>query len=72
MDNTDYFKDGLTLCHFFLDSAAVSSQTLSSLKTFTINKETTNEILMTPMSNTTIWTQTQTAGNVLCLVSLNW
>lgn len=64
MDNTDYFKDRLTLCHFFLDSVDVKSQTLSSLKTFTINKETTNEKLMTAMSNTTIWTQAQTAGNV--------
>lgn len=64
MDNTDYFKDELTLYYFFLDSAAVKNQTLSSLKTFTINKETTNEILMTAMANTRIWTQTQTAGNV--------
>lgn len=57
-------KDGLTLCHFFLDSAVLKSQTLSSLKTLTINKETTNELSMTSMSYTTMLTQTPSAGNV--------
>lgn len=62
----------LMFCLFFFIFVVENSQTISSLKTLPINKGTTNEILLTPISNITIWTQTQSAGNFKCLSSLNW
>lgn len=47
----------------FPESAVAKSQsTVSYLKILLITKGTTNEILLTSKSKTTIWTQTQSAG----------
>lgn len=53
----------------FLDSAVAKSQTVSYLKFLPITKGTTNEKSSIPTSNTTIWTQTQSASNVFIKVS---
>lgn len=62
LDYSDYFIDEFTFCLFFHDFAVVNNQT--SLKTLTINKETTKELSMTSMSYTTMLTQTKSAGNI--------
>lgn len=62
LDYSDYFINKFTFCLFFHDFAVVNTQI--SLKTLTINKETTNELSMTSMSYTTMLTQTPSAGNI--------